>query len=75
MPKRPSGPLRCHRCGKRNTITASGAQQRLRVDLRLRDVAHLRCVKCHNEWWSVHPVALEMGREADAVARSGGKGG
>lgn len=53
------------------SLTVDGAQQMLRVEGRRRLHAHVRCT-CGHEWWSRHPRALELSREADAMALAGG---
>lgn len=63
--------LMCHQCRTPAAgLTFSGAQQMLRREGRKRLHAHVRCGHCSHEWWSVHPEALRLSREADARAKA-----
>lgn len=73
--RRTKNRLRCYRSDRERrtgyTLTASGAQQKLSRSGRVRLCAHIICSDGH-EFWSTHPDALRLGREADALRRAGG---
>lgn len=71
MPKPPTRPLRCAKCGGTD-LSIAGAGNMRTVRKQKRRATHVRCRKlsCQHEWYSVHPEALRRGREADRAAKN-----
>jgi hypothetical protein len=66
-------PFRCERCHHRGlhprvTVRPRILEKRLR-DGRFRDHANATCSNGHS-WWSIHPEAIRLAREANVLALS-----
>lgn len=80
----PTRGLACHCCGSEGVTVSDAQQMlralvtvvaypavgrpTLRRESRRRLHAHVRCRSCGHEWWSRHPTALRLSREADKAA-------